>query len=411
MANTDNERRRQLRSAARRAAGVGARATAAATEASEPELLDRLLEHLHDARWPYAVSTYTSDGLCAAVFANREEAADAAHAPADVLVAHVGVVTTTTGNVGTARRHRDRQHAADRLKRAVSAWQRQHPRDTVWGVVYLNERRGGGDAGFTRVAHTFLPAAAQASSSRFNDETREVDLPVLPAAWCPQLPGTAAGADAPAADSTGALATADAFLVPTVQALNALNRTDTVVAMFGCAGCKFLWFRRVPTQRARSHCNKCRQLYERIPLEKEPSGLGFFHCQHCQHRWTSNPAARDVSQPCYGKGCGKYTLPYKLLPNQLLRDQEQARKGRKSGYQHSCAHCQTFGPGPDGKCPLQGRTGDVASRRCDPSASVASSILSGPSVIQYRPSNIARDVERVRDRFMRPHAQLDFTNL
>ena len=397
---------------------------------NEVTLMELLLDGFHDYRWPHAVKAeYDStegrtdlgcgDLVFASSTAPRELSGD--WTACDVLIVEVKWLKVETGATACTARTKGRKKVKEQMKIYAGKWHERHPKDRVWGLAFLNDRKGASfDSGYAyhkNPAFPYFPASA-----RPNERVLEVQTPPMPLSWLPRGP---AGSDAGAASqealrpesalvsvtstdtNVAALSSAFArtYLLPTEQTLKALNGTQTVVAMFGCTPCAYVWWRRVPLNRAASHCHKCHEYYERIPLNQEPAGLGFFHCKQCGRKWTSNPAARDVSQPCYGAGCGEHVLPHKLVPSTLLQELEGPRKGPRTNNTHSCAHCREFGTGPDGRCPLQGRMGLVGSRVRDPAASVASSILSGPSVRQYSPDNIARIKSTHHGRLMRNHAR------
>jgi len=403
MASTTDAHEAQTRrrhvEALQRAAAAAAKADAAARpkDGGAVQLLTTLLTEFHDARWPYLLEAahHAAERYGHAVFVQAEAGRGGGR---DVLVVVTQQLTTVTGPTGTRARRQARQQAAMRLDRHAKAWRAEHVRDRIWGVLFLNARPPT-DGLFQ--AHRYSPPSSPTAAEQLNEDVREVRLPALPAAWLP------AGGSTP--DQVQAVADAlqtKLYLLPTEQSLRQLNGAATVVAFFGCTPCHLLWARRVPVDKPRSSCKKCRQLYERIPLADEPVGLGFFKCPRpgCGRRWTSNPSARNVPQPCFAQGCTETAvLPYRLIPYQLLG--ERKRGERRSDHTHSCAHCRAFGVGPDGRCPLAGRRGVVASRPSDPTASVASSILSGPSVRQYRPSNMAMYRQRYQSRLDAAHMQ------
>jgi hypothetical protein len=401
---------------------------------SEVDLMELLLDFFHDDRWPHAVDAeYDStagrmdlgrgDLVFASSKAPRDRGVINGDWPAcDVLVVEVKWLTAETGPTASAARTKGRKKVKAQVSAYAGKWHERHPNDRVWGLAFLNDRKGaifdgGGSVYHKNPAFPFFPASA-----RPNERVLEVQTPRMQLLWLPRGPaGSDAGAasqealrqeaarvPSPSNDTRVAAlssALAGAYLLPTEQTLKDLNGTQTVVAMFGCTPCAYVWWRRVPLTRAASHCHKCHEYYERIPLNQEPAGLGFFHCKRCERKWTSNPAARDVSQPCYGGGCSEHVLPHKLIPSMLLQELEGQRRGPRTNNTHSCAHCRQFGTGPNGRCPLQGRTGLVGSQVRDSAASVASSILSGPSVRQYSPDNIERIKSTYHSRFMRNHAR------
>jgi len=349
-------------------------------------LLIKLLTEFHDVQWPYVLEVvhHANERYGHAVFVQAEASSGSGR---DVLVVVTQQLSTETGQPGTQARRQARRQAAKRLDQKAKGWSAKHVRDRVWGVPFLNDTPPT-DGRFQ--AYRYTPTAKE-----LNEDVREVRLPTLPAAWLPGKSTT---------DQVEAVADAlqnELYLLPTEQSLRQLNGATTVVAFFGCEPCHLLWARRVPVDKPRSSCKKCRQLYERIPLADEPAGLGFFRCPRpsCCRRWTSNPSARNVPQPCFGLGCSEAAvLPYRLIPYQLLGNRKKGE--RRSDYTHSCAHCRKFGDRP---CPLANRRGVLASRPSDPAASVASSILSGPSVRQYHPNNMVRYRQRYQHRLDTDH--------
>ncbi|KJE96172.1 hypothetical protein CAOG_06533 [Capsaspora owczarzaki ATCC 30864] len=135
------------------------------------------------------------------------------------------------------------------------------------------------------------------------------------------------------------------------------DRSHYQLYMFGCEGCSMLWYKKCAPINPVSPCRGCNTRYDPIPIGSEPVGLGFFRCSKCKHQWTSCPAARNVSQPCFGGKCVMlhHEYPYKVLPRQSMRSHTDETQ-RKSDNKHSCAAC-----GGEGQCPLR-RRGDVFSK-------------------------------------------------
>ena len=379
-------------------------------------LLQRLLDDFHDARFPHALAVAWpmhdqggGNNAGDVVFGTVGDVLPVTRigvnygqgqAGGEVRASEVLLVEIKSLSRAASAGDRDGARAAllHRLDFAARQWRRLHPGNTVFGTPFLNDRHF---SGFVR-AYEYGGEADRLPTSRATTRTIMVGLPELPLDMV--APTQRIGAATPALPPAAAPAAAAAdgvFQLPTIESVKQLAGNETVIAYFGCGRCNLFWARRVPTTRPISSCRKCHTKLKRIPLEAEPPGLGFFKCPECHRQWTSNPAARNVPQPCYG--CTRAAVhPDRVIPSHLLREQDGPRR-EKTDNRHRCAHCTLVPPRNGERCPLAARP-NVPSQVSD-SHSVQSSILSGPSIQFYRPDNIDRIRARFSDRYGRGHAR------
>lgn len=117
--------------------------------AAQLGMMERLLLSFRPAAFPHPVAALWDHvanlpqlGRGALVFADRSDvtaAASPGRAPANVLVLELKHIPVQPGATKRTKRTALRKKVAEQVEASMAAWARNHPRDTVHGIVYTNE--------------------------------------------------------------------------------------------------------------------------------------------------------------------------------------------------------------------------------------------------------------------------------
>lgn len=115
------------------------------------------------------------------------------------------------------------------------------------------------------------------------------------------------------------------------------GQIETAARLFACQPCDSVWWKRIPTRKAVSKCDRCRRRKDAVPKNKE-WGWALFRCDRCNHTF-GGYCGIWVPSPCFN--CGASVLPYCIQPPSKT---QPGRQRQKHTHQCSAPNC----PGQNG---------------------------------------------------------------